>query len=145
MLEAGTRAHVVEVLGWARQRGIPARLSTQAVVYTPEAAARHYQEGRSAIKPGDLGWHHVGRAYHLAIFVPGTRQYDDASYARVAARVRSLGGEWLGDKVVNTPRGPVKDTAHFEFHPGFELWSYRKTPLAQVEFKKAQERARRYA
>lgn len=144
MLEASTRAHVVEVLGWARQRGIPARLSTQAVVYTPEVAARHYQEGRSSIKPGTIGWHHVGRAYHLVIIVPGTKKLDEAAYARVAAFARSRGGDWLGDKVVNTPRGPVKDTAHFEFHPDLELWAYRKTPLAQVEFKRAQERARKY-
>jgi hypothetical protein len=144
LLEPSTRTHVVEVLGWARSRGIPARLSTQSVVYSPAEQQRHYEEGRSGVPSERLGWHQVGRAYHLAIFVPGTKQYDDASYARVAAFVRSKGGDWLGDKVVVTPKGPVRDTAHFEYHPSWDIATYRKLPLAQVEYRQAQQRNAKY-
>lgn len=144
LLEASTRAHVVEVVGWARSKGIPARLSTQSVIYTPEMSAKFYQEGRSGISPGKLDWHQVGRAYHLVILNPATRQLDKAAYARIGAYARSRGGEWLGDKVVNTPRGPVRDLAHYEYHPDFDLATYRRMPLAQAEYAKAQARAAKY-
>lgn len=144
MLEPSTRTHVVGVVGWARSRRIPARLSTQTVIYTPETAARHYREGRSGIAPGRLDWHQVGRAYHLVILDPRTRQLDADAYARVGRYARSVGGEWLGDKKVVTPKGPVVDLAHFEYHPDFDIATYRKMPLAQVEYQKAQERAAKY-
>lgn len=144
LLEPGTRSHVVEVVGWARSKGIPARLSSQSVIYTPAEAARHYAEGRSGIAPGRLDWHQVGRAYHLVIVDPDTKKLDEPAYARVGDYVRSKGGEWLGDKVIVTPRGRVKDLAHYEFHPDWDIATYRKLPLAQVEYKKAQDRAARY-
>jgi hypothetical protein len=144
LLEAGTRAHVVEVVGWARSKGIPARLSSQAVIYTPAEAAKHYTEGRSGIAPGRLDWHQVGRAYHLVILDPMTKKLDEPAYARVGAFVRSKGGEWLGDKIIITPKGRVKDLAHYEFHPDWDIATYRKLPLAQVEYQKAQARAARY-
>lgn len=149
-LEPSTRAHVVEVVGWARQRGIPARLSTTSVIYTPERSAENYARGLSSIEPGKVGWHHVGRAYHLVVVNPRTRQLDEAAYARVAAYARSRGGEWLGDKVVVTSRGPVKDLAHFEYHPGLKLGraglpgSYRGSALAAQEYRQAQDRAKKY-
>jgi len=117
LLEPSTRTHVVEIIGWARNRGIPAKLSTQAVIYTPEVAAKHYAEGRSGIAPGRLDWHQVGRAYHLVIIDPETKKLDHAAYAVVGKYVRSQGGEWLGDKVIITPKGPIKDLAHYEYHP----------------------------
>jgi hypothetical protein len=144
LLEASTRAHVIDVIGWARSHGLPARLSTNAVIYTPEMAAKHYQEGRSGIAPGRLDWHQVGRAYHLVIVDPKTKQLDAPAYERVARYVRSVGGEWLGDKKVITPKGPVVDLAHFEYHPDFDIATYRKMPLAQVEYKNAQARAVKY-
>jgi len=144
-LEPSTRAHVIDVVMWARSQGIPAKLSTQSVVYSDKDVARFYDEGKSAIAPGKLSWHSVGRAYHLVIMLPGTNKYDNDAYARVGAYVRSKGGEWLGDKVINTPKGPIVDTAHFEFHPGMEIGTYRRSPVAQMEYKKAQARASRYA
>ena len=144
LLEPSTRVHVIEVIGWARSHGIPAKLSTQAVIYTPAEAERHYREGRSGIAPGRLDWHQVGRAYHLVIVDPSTGKLDEPAYARVAAHVRSVGGEWLGDKTIVTPRGPIRDTAHYEYHPDFDIATYRKMPLAQVEYRKAQERAAKY-
>lgn len=144
LLEPSTRAHVVDVVGWARSRGIPARLSSVAVIYTPEEAARHYREGRTSIEPGKIGWHHVGRAYHLVILDPRTRQLDRPAYTRVGRYVRSRGGEWLGDKVIVTTRGPVRDLAHFEFHPSWDIASYRRLPLAQAELRRAQSRAAKY-
>jgi hypothetical protein len=144
MLEPSTRVHVVDVIGWARSHGIPARLSTQAVIYDPATAAKHYAEGRSGIAPGRLDWHQVGRAYHLVIVDPHTKKLDAEAYARVGRYVRGVGGEWLGDKRIMTPKGPVVDLAHYEYHPDFDIATYRKMPLAQVEYKKAQERAVRY-
>ena len=144
LLEPSTRVHVVEVIGWARGKGIPAKLSTK-VIYNPAESARHYAEGRSGIAPGRLDWHQVGRAYHLVILDPATRQRDKAAYARVGAYARSRGGEWLGDKTIITPKGPIQDTAHFEYHPDWSIATYRKLPIAQVEFQKAQARAARYA
>ena len=144
LLEPSTRTHVVEVIGWARSKGIPAKLSTQSVIYTPETAAKHYAEGRSGIAPGRIDWHQVGRAYHLVIIDPETKKLDKAAYAVVGKYVRSQGGEWLGDKTIITPKGPIQDLAHYEYHPGFSIAEYRKLPLAQVELKAAQSRARKY-
>lgn len=144
LLEQGTREHVIEVVGWARGKGIPARLSAQSVIYTPAESAKHYTEGRSGIAPGRLDWHQVGRAYHLVIVDPATKKLDEPAYARVGAFVRSKGGEWLGDKVIVTPRGRIKDLAHYEFHPDWDIATYRKLPLAQVEYKRAQDRAAKY-
>lgn len=144
-LEPSTRAHVMDVVMWSRSQGIPARLSTQSVVYSDKDMTKFYEEGKSAIAPGKLSWHSVGRAYHLVIKIPGTNRDDNDGYARVGAYVRSKGGEWLGDRVIMTPKGPIVDTAHFEYHPGMEIGTYRKSPVAQVEYKKAQERASKYA
>lgn len=144
LLEPSTRAHVVEVVGWARSRGIPAKLSTLSVIYTPADAEKHYREGRSGIAPGRLDWHQVGRAYHLIIVNPATRQLDEPAYARVGDFVRSRGGEWLGDKIIKTPKGPIRDLAHYEYHPDWDIATYRRLPLAQVEYQKAQQRAAKF-
>jgi hypothetical protein len=143
-LENSTREHAVDVIGWARQRGIPVKLSGYRIIYTPAMVKENYEKGRSLIDPGRLSWHSVGRAFHLLIFKPGTRQFDEPAYARVAKYARSKGGEWLGDKKIITRKGPIKDTAHFEYHPDFDIATYRKMPLAQREYKKAQARAARY-
>jgi hypothetical protein len=144
LLEPSTRTHVVEVIGWARNRGIPAKLYTQGIIYTPEVAAKHYAEGRSGIAPGRLDWHQVGRAYHLIIIDPETKKRDQAAYAVVGKYVRSQGGEWLGDKTIFTPKGPMQDLAHYEYHPDFDIATYRKMPLAQAELRAAQSRAKKY-
>jgi len=143
LLEPSTAAHVVDVVSWARNQGIPAKLSSVSVIYTPEDSARHYAEGRSGIAPGRLDWHNVGRAYHLVI-LDGRKQPDRNAYARVGRYVRQQGGEWLGDKTINTPKGPIQDLAHYEYHPGTNIASYRRSQLAVAEYKRAQARARRY-
>jgi hypothetical protein len=144
MLEPSTRVHAIELIGWARQRGIPARLSSHAVIYTPEISAKHYAEGRSSINPGQIGWHHVGRAFHLVI-LDARKKLDKAAYARVGSRARELGGEWLGDKRIVTTKGPIEDTAHFEYHPGLDIAKYRRSPLAKTEYQRAQALAAKYA
>jgi len=144
LLEPSTREHVIEVIGWARSKGIPAKLSTQSVIYSPADAEKHYREGRSGIAPGRLDWHQVGRAYHLVIVNPATRQLDEEAYARVGSHVRSVGGEWLGDKIIRTSKGTIRDLAHYEYHPDWNIATYRKLPLAQVEYQKAQQRAAKY-
>ena len=144
LLEDSTRAHVVEVIGWARSHGIPAKLYGQDVIYTPEMSEKFYHEGKSGIASGRLDWHQVGRAYHLIIINPATKKKDVAAYARVGAYVRSRGGDWLGDKTIMTPKGPMVDLAHYEYHPDWDLPEYRRLPLAQVEYQAAQKRAARY-
>jgi hypothetical protein len=144
LLEPSTQSFAIEVIGWARQKGIPAKLSTQSVVYTPEMSAEFYKGGRSGIASGRLDWHNVGRAFHLVI-MNDRKQYDLPAYARVGAYARSKGGEWLGDKTIITPKGKIKDTAHFEYHPGVTIANYRKSPLAKVEYAQAQARAKKYA
>jgi hypothetical protein len=144
LLEPSTRAFVVDVIGWARSKGIPAKLSSQSVIYTEEDSAKHFAEGRSGIAPGRLDWHNVGRAFHLVI-LDGSGKLDLPAYARVGDYVRNKGGEWLGDKRIKTPKGWIVDTAHYEYHPGFDIATYRKSSLAQTEFAQAQARAKKYA
>jgi len=144
LLEASTRAHVIDVVGWARQNGIPARLYTQQVIYTPAEAAEFYKTGKSAIAPGRIDWHQVGRAYHLVIVDPKTGKKDVPAYGRVGAYVRKVGGEWLGDKTIMTPKGPMVDLAHYEYHPDWDIATYRRLPIAQEELRAAQKRAVKY-
>jgi hypothetical protein len=144
LLEPSTRTFAIEIIGWARQKGIPAKLSSQAVVYTPERSADYYKEGKSTIAPGRLDWHNVGRAFHLVILTD-KKQYDKIAYARVGTYARSRGGEWLGDKVLIGPKGPFIDTAHYEYHPRMDIAAYRKSPMAKIEYAQAQARARKYA
>ena len=144
LLEPKTAAFAVGVVGWARSQGIPARLSHVAV-YTPEESAAHYEGGRSGIKPGRLDWHNVGRAFHLVLPPLANGEPDRQAYAKVGAYARQQGGEWLGDKPVRTVKGFLYDTAHFEYHPGFDIATYRQSRLAEQEFKQAQKRARLYA
>ena len=142
ILKPSTATFAVELVGWSRQHGIPARLSHTAV-YTDEDMAEHYRAGRSGIKPGRLSWHSVGRAFHLVIVRPDGSLDKDA-YAVVGRHAREQGGDWLGDRPVKTVKGVLYDTAHFEYHPNMDIGSYRKSALAVREYEKAQERARRY-
>ena len=144
ILEPKTAAFAVELVSWARGQGIPARLSHTAV-YTPEESAAHYEGGRSGIKPGRIDWHNVGRAFHIIVPPYPDGPPDQDAYARLGKRARELGGEWLGDRPIKTVRGIIYDTAHFEYHPGFDIASYRQSKLAEEEFKQAQKRARRFA
>lgn len=143
LLEPSTAAHAVDVVSWARGHGIPARLSHVAI-YTPAESAQHYAEGRSGIKEGRLDWHNVGRAFHLVIPALSNGEPDRDAYRRVGAYARSQGGEWLGDKPIRTVKGILFDTAHFEYHPGVDIATYRRSELASREYKQAQRRARIY-
>jgi hypothetical protein len=144
MLEPSTAAFAVELVGWARGNGIPAKLSHTAI-YTPEESASHYEGGRSGIKPGRLDWHNVGRAFHIVLPTLGGGEPDRELYAVVGKKARELGGEWLGDKPIRTVKGVLFDTAHFEYHPGVSIADYRKSELAKREFAQAQKRARMFA
>jgi len=141
-LEPSTRELVVSVLAWARENGIPAVLGE---THRSEAEqARHAREGRTGIPEGQTGWHQYGRAWHFVIVDPETKLLDEPAYARVAAEVRRRGGDWLGDRPLKTTRGMVQDLAHFEYHPGLKLSSFRKTPQARKELALAERRAARY-
>jgi hypothetical protein len=141
-LEPSTREHVEGILAWSRANGIQAILGE---THRSEAEqARQAREGRTAIPEGQTGWHQYGRAYHLVILDPSTRQLDEAAYATVAAEVRRRGGEWLGDRPLKTTRGMVQDLAHFEYHPGLKLSSFRGTPQARKELALSERRAARY-
>jgi hypothetical protein len=144
LLEPTTASFAVGLVGWARENGIPARLSHVAI-YTPEESATHYEGGRSGIKPGRLDWHNVGRAFHVVLPTLPDGDVDRETYAVLGRRARELGGEWLGDKPIKTVKGILYDTAHFEYHPGVDIATYRKSELAKTEFARAQRRARAYA
>jgi len=144
LLEPSTRTHVVEVIGWARSKGIPARLFTQNIIYTPADSAKAYEDGRSGIVPGRIDWHQVGRAYHLIITDPTTKKQDRRALAQVAEYVRNRGGDWLGDKTIMSKGRPVIDLSHYEYHPDWNISTYRKLPIAQIEYQRAQARAAKY-
>jgi hypothetical protein len=149
LLEPSTAAFARALLNWTREQGIPAKLTATAI-YTPEQSAAYKEGGKSSVSEG-YDWHNVGRAFHLAIFKNDNKTYDKKAYARVGQKARELGGEWLGDKpfkATNKNTGKtyqVYDLAHFEYHPMFDLKTYRSTELAKMEFQKAQQRAKRYA
>jgi len=144
ILEPTTAAHAVNVVGWARSQGIPAKLSHTAV-YTPEDSTKYYEKGGSSIKPGRLDWHNVGRAFHIIIPPYPDGPPDLELYARLGQYARSQGGEWLGDKPFKNSKGQtIYDTAHFEYHPGVDIATYRQSKLAETEFAQAQKRARRF-
>jgi len=143
-LEPATRVFAINVIGWARSKGIKARLTSTAI-YTTEDVAKHHKEGRSSIAPGRLSWHSVGRAFHITLpKLPPYNKIDEESYKRIGAYARSQGGEWLGDKPIRTTKGIVYDTAHFEYHPGFDIATYRQLPLAAAEMKAALQRRKLY-
>lgn len=145
ILEPTTASFAVNLVGWARGQGIPARLSHTAV-YTPAESAAYYEGGRSGVKPGRLDWHNVGRAFHVIVPPYPDGPPDQQTYARIGQYARSQGGEWLGDKPIRTvKKGVIYDTAHFEYHPGVDIATYRASKLAEQEFAQAQKRARKYA
>jgi hypothetical protein len=141
-LEPSTKAFVIAILAWARSNGIPAILGETHRSQAEQARA--IEEGKSAIKEGQTGWHQYGRAFHLVIINPRTRLLDEEAYKKVGAEVRRRGGEWLGDRTLTTARGQVQDLAHFEYHPGLKLSSYRGSHLAKKEMAMAEKRAARY-
>ena len=141
-LEPSTRRFVESVLAWARASGVPAVLGETHRSLAEQVRAE--EEGRSAIREGQTGWHQYGRAFHLVILAPGTKLLDEDAYRKVGAEVRRRGGEWLGDRVLVTKRGEVQDLAHFEYHPGLRLSTFRGTALAQRELAAAERRAARY-
>ena len=141
-LEPSTNAFVVSILAWARANGIPAILGETHRSQAEQAKA--IEEGKSAIKEGQTGWHQYGRAFHLVIVNPKTKLLDEEAYKKVGAEVRRRGGEWLGDKTLMTSKGQVQDLAHFEYHPGLKLSNYRGSNLAKKELAMAERRAARY-
>ena len=141
-LETSTRQFVISILAWARASGIPAILGETHRSQAEQARA--IEEGRSAIKEGQTGWHQYGRAFHLVIVDPRTKLLNEEAYRIVGAEVRRRGGEWLGDKTLITSKGQIQDLAHFEYHPGLKLSSFRGTHQAQKELALADRRAARY-
>ena len=143
LLEPSTREFVMNIIIWARGKGIPAKLGE--TYRSQEDQDTAIREGRSGIREeGRIGWHQVGRAFHLVIIGPDGK-LDREAYQRVGEEVRRLGGDWLGDRPLKTRRGIVEDLAHFEFHPGYNIASYRRSPVAANELKSAVKRAAKYA
>jgi hypothetical protein len=140
LLEPSTAAFVKGILIWARTNGIPALLGE---TYRSEEEAKKISPTRTAITPGKLDWHQVGRAFHL-ILKDKNGQLDKEMYRIVGEEVRKRGGIWLGDHVIHGPAGDFVDLAHYEYHPGLVLWQYRKSPLAAKEVAMAEKRAARY-
>ena len=141
VLEPSTQEFVKSILVWSRANGIPAILGE---TYRSPEDAKKIPTSRTAIDPGKLDWHQVGRAFHL-IIKDSRGQIDPAPYKIVGAEVRRRGGEWLGDHVIHGKGGNFVDLAHFEYHPGMILWQYRTSPLATKELAQAEKRASKYA
>jgi len=138
-----TQEFVKSILEWVRARGIPCILGeTHRDI---QAQVEKAKEGKTAIPEGQTGWHQYGRAFHLILYKPGTKRLDQNAYPIVGAEVRRRGGDWLGDMILKTPEGTkIQDLAHFEYHPGLHLSSYRGSPLAKQEMAMADKRAARY-
>jgi len=138
LLEPSTRAFAVAIIDWARAQGIPAYLG---MTYRSPEEQQKVDPRRTAIKEGEVGWHSVGRSFHLDIRKTDNT-FDKAAYAIVGAEVRRRGGVWLGDRERTSRVGtPFLDLAHFEYHPGFKnLSQYRGTPLARQELVAAERR-----
>ena len=140
-LEPSTKQFVVAILAWARTNGIPAILGETH----RSQEEQDKKKGKTSIPEGQTGWHQYGRAFHLILTKPGTNQLDPPAYKIVGAEVRRRGGEWLGDKLLTSREGTkFQDMAHFEYHPGLKLSSYRGTHQAQKELAMADRRAARY-
>jgi hypothetical protein len=140
VLEPSTQEFVKSILTWARANGIPAILGE---TYRSREDELKIPASRSAIAPGNLSWHSVGRAFHL-IIKDGRGNLDKAAYALVGDEVRKRGGVWLGDHVIKGPGGNFVDLAHYEYHPGLILWQYRKSQQAAKELALAEKRATKY-
>jgi hypothetical protein len=143
VLPGETQKFVEDILAWARAQGIPCILGETHRDLADQS--KKAQEGKTAIPEGKTGWHQYGRAFHLILYKPGTKQLDPEAYKIVGAEVRRRGGEWLGDKLLKGTQGDmIQDLAHFEYHPGLHLSSYRDTTLAKKEMKIVDRRAARY-
>jgi hypothetical protein len=140
LLEPSTAEFARSILIWARSNGIPASLGE---TYRSSEDQANIPEGRTAIKQGDISWHQVGRAFHL-IIKDAKGQLDADAYKTVGEEVTRRGGVWLGDRVIKGPKGSFVDLAHFEYHPGLALSSYRRSPLATRELAQSEKRAARY-
>ena len=144
VLPGETQKFVEDILVWARARVIPCILGETH--RSEEEQKEIAKEGKkTSIPEGKTGWHQYGRAFHLILYKPGTKQLDQEAYKIVGAEVRRRGGEWLGDKLLKTTKGEmIQDLAHFEYHPGLKLSSYRGSALARKELAMAERRAARY-
>jgi hypothetical protein len=141
LLEPTTREFARSVLSWARAVGLRATLGE---TYRSLADQVALPEGRTGITPGKIGWHQVGRAFHI-IIRDARGQIDRPAYRPVGDEIERRGGVWLGRRPLMTPRGPVDDYAHFEYHPGLSIGSYRGSAQAARELASAEKRAARYA
>lgn len=140
LLEPSTAEFAKSIVIWARSNGIPASVGE---TYRSSEDQANIPEGRTGIKPGDISWHQVGRAFHL-IIKDAKGQLDTAAYKTVGDEVTKRGGVWLGDRVIKTPKGSFVDLAHFEYHPGLALSSYRRSPLAVRELSQAEKRVAKF-
>jgi hypothetical protein len=141
LLEPSTAAFAKGILIWARANGLRAILGE---TYRSAADQAALPATRTTIAPGKLGWHQVGRAFHLVIKTP-SGQIDKMAYRTVGDEVERRGGVWLGRKPLKGQAGEILDLAHFEYHPGLSLGTYRGSPLASKEIAMAERRASRRA
>jgi hypothetical protein len=141
LLEPTTAAHAAALLLWARARGMRATLGE---TYRSLADQMALPENRTGIERGKIGWHQVGRAFHIVVR-DERGQVDRSAYRPLGDEAERRGGVWLGRKPLQTPAGLVNDLAHFEYHPGLTIGRYRGTALAARELASAERRAARYA
>jgi len=144
VLEPSTQEFAKSILTWARANGIPATLGE---TYRSPSDQDKVNPRFTAVPKGQIGWHQVGRAFHIVIRDPQghvSGPYSQAAHRLVGTEVRRRGGVWLGDQVIHGPVGPIVDLMHYEYHPGLFLSSYRSSALATRELKQAERRSARY-
>lgn len=140
LLEPSTAEFAKAILVWSRAHGIRAILGE---TYRSAEDEKNLSPKLTAIAPGKLSWHQVGRAFHLVLKTP-TGQIDKNAYKTVGGEVERRGGVWLGKRPIKGSAGTFVDLAHFEWHPGLALSSYRGSPLANKEIAMSERRAARY-
>lgn len=140
LLEPGTRKLAEHLLEWSRARGVRTYLGE---TYRSLADQMKIPEDKTGITRGKIGWHQVGRAFHLILKTPRGAIFKDA-YPALGDEAERRGGVWLGRTPLMTPKGPVTDLAHFEYHPGISIGRYRRSNQADREMASAAKRAARY-
>ncbi len=127
LLTSDVQRVAVELVRQLRVRGYDARLGE--TYRDEEGQRRKFEDGRSAIR--DLGWHTLGRAFHVLI-VDKDGKIDEKAYDVAGRIARGLGVIWKGDRLLKNKYGqPLRDLAHFEYHPGMTLAQARRAVAKQ--------------
>lgn len=122
LLTPDTQKVAVEMIRRLKALGLDARLGE---TYRDEEGQRaKFEAGKSSIR--DLGWHTMGKAFHIIIVGPDGKVLESA-YPTAGKLATELGAIWKGDQILHNKYGQeYRDLAHFEYHPGVTLAMARR-------------------